>query len=142
MSLMVARGPDFPFPAPESSICVQPMNAVKRREREMVFGNNSKIFGEAVVGFLRGRHPIKTAANVAADTGCSPAQIEKWLEGVAAPSGIAFARLIAAYGPDILSAVLPPTHWITKASQDKHEVELIAARDELQRKIDDFHAAR
>ena len=108
----------------------------------MVFGNNPKDFGEAVESFLRAKHPVKTAVNVAADTGCTPAQIEKWLEGASIPNGVAVARLIVAYGPEFLSAVLPPAHWITEAARKSEEAALLKQRAEVEKRIHEFYATR
>lgn len=108
----------------------------------MVFGIDPKIFGDAVAEFLRARHPTKTAANVAADTGCTPAQVEKWLERASSPNGVALARLIHAYGPSFLSAVLPPSDWLDDARNRQQEGELLAERAAIEARIQAFRAAR
>lgn len=52
--------------------------------------------------------------NVAADTGCSAAQVEKWSTSL--PGFIATMRLIAAYGPEFLAALFEnPPAWIVAA---------------------------
>lgn len=63
------------------------------------------MFVDRLKAFLRRIHPSKTAMNVAADTGCSVAQVEKWLVGEALPNCLATMRLISAYGPDFIAAM-------------------------------------
>lgn len=58
-------------------------------------------------GLLRAIHPAKTAQNVAADIGAPVRSAENWIEGVSAPSLKWFAAMAAAYGPEVLAAVLP-----------------------------------
>jgi len=88
-------------------------------------GTCPKNFGRSVEKFLRDVHPAKTAANVSADTGCSVAQVEKWLEGASAPNGSAFARLTCAYGPAFLSAVLPDAPgWLNVAVRAERQAAL------------------
>jgi hypothetical protein len=108
------------------------------------FGITPKTFGGSVAAFLKARHPIKTAAQVASDTGgaCSPAQVEKWLDGSSAPSGPAFASLASAYGLEFLAAVLPPADWLDDARNRQQEAELLAQREAIERRLDAFYAAR
>ena len=68
--------------------------------------SRTTIVGERIEKFLRTRHPAKTADNVSADTGCSRAQVLKWLERSSVPNGVALLRLMSAYGPEFLSAVM------------------------------------
>jgi hypothetical protein len=63
------------------------------------------MFVDRLRTFLRRIHPSKTAANVAADTGCSADQVEKWLVSTALPNCLATMRLVAAYGPEFLAAM-------------------------------------
>lgn len=99
--------------------------------------------GRAVEGFLRARYPSKTVDNVVADTGLSPHQVGKWLEGAHAPSGVAFARLTLVYGPEFLAAVFPSRPaWVERAV-DEHRLECLKAeRAALDQRIRDFHAGR
>lgn len=109
----------------------------------MIFGSDPKIFGEAVANFLTSRHPMKTAANVAAETGCSVHQIEKWLERASAPSGVALMRLIWAYGPEFLAAMSPRAPgWLNESVRSQRQARLeedIAAK---QRELESLLAAR
>lgn len=142
MSLMVGHAPDFPFPAPDSSICVQPMNAVKRGEREMSQPIAATTATKTVAEFLIEKYPAKTAEHVAADTGCTAPTVKRWLYGGSLPSFECFAKLILAYGPDFLMAVLPPTNWITKAARETEEAKLLEQHQALQKRINEFYATR
>ena len=87
----------------------------------------------ALESFLRARHPFKTAAHVAADTGCSIEQVRKWLAGAAEPNHSATLRLIAAYGPEFLAAVMPQRfEWLDEGVRAARRAALkseIAARE-------------
>lgn len=72
--------------------------------------NDPQVWGlrEADWGrLLRAIRPAKTAQNVAADIGAPVRSVENWIEGVSAPSLKWFAAMAAAYGPEVLAAVLP-----------------------------------
>ena len=72
--------------------------------------NDPQIWGlpEADWGaLLRAIHPQKTAAHVAADIGAPGRTVENWIEGISSPSLRWFAAMAAAYGPEVLAAVLP-----------------------------------
>lgn len=56
-------------------------------------------FAGAVAHWLRGRHPVQTLKNVAADLGCTYKSAENLLNGHL--SAAHTARLLAAYGPRI-----------------------------------------
>lgn len=62
---------------------------------------------EAVVAFLRTRHPIKTAEAVEAETGVPAHTVKHWLERGVLPSFLHCMALIGAYGPEFLVAALP-----------------------------------
>jgi transcriptional regulator with XRE-family HTH domain len=97
----------------------------------MSWGSKQAALGENTKRFLRERHPTKTALNVSADTGLSPAQIERWLEGTSGPSGAAMLALTEAYGPQFLAAVLPSLHWLDESVR-------VAKADRLQRQMADI----
>lgn len=80
-------------------------------------------FRDRLVTFLRRRHPHKTAAAVAADTGIEAATVRKWLEtGNIVPSGGAVFRLILAYGPEFLCAVTPTAPaWLQRAAKTEEQ---------------------
>lgn len=68
--------------------------------------------------FLRARHPLKTAEEVAADTGLPIATVKKWLDRSSAPSFAAVFALIGAYGPAFIAAVMEhPPAWIDNAAR-------------------------
>lgn len=62
-------------------------------------------YAERVTEFIRRKHPYKTAENVAADTGIKYHTIRKLLEGLNAPSIVAFDRLARAYGLEFVHHV-------------------------------------
>ena len=87
---------------------------------------DTKALGERIVGFLRQKHPMKTAANVSADIGLPSSTIAKWLEGAASPGGYAVFKLIDFYGGDLIAAAWPRSLGFLSE----------AAREEKARKLD------
>jgi hypothetical protein len=70
------------------------------------FESGSRLtLGERVCAFLRQRHPVKTADNVAADTGIAFNTIKTWLDRASAPNAEGYTALWMAYGPDFLAAL-------------------------------------
>lgn len=71
---------------------------------------------ERLAGFLRARHPAKTAASVAAETGgqVTAAAVEKWLRLEARPGLAAVVVLIEAYGPDLVAVLAPGLAWLSR----------------------------
>lgn len=70
------------------------------------------------MAFLRSRHPVKTSAAVAADTGLQAETVKKWLDRSSAPSFAAVFALIGAYGPGFIAAVMEhPPAWIDNAAR-------------------------
>ena len=121
-----------------------PMHAASGMARMKSQANDLKFqvktpgeMAKRVAQFLRSAHPRKTADAVAADTGISTKTISTWLDGSSCPGGFAFARLIAAYGPDFLNAVLPePPRWLAKARDAQRVLELEASIDAQQRELE------
>lgn len=105
---------------------------------QMTSASNAKVFGTRVEKFLRERHPQKTAANVAALTGCSQAQVLKWLEGAATPNGEAIARLTLAYGPAFFAAFLGDLApaWLNDDVREQRMNELQAKRAALDEELE------
>jgi len=94
---------------------------------------------ERLAGFLRARHPVKTAASVVAETGgqVTAAAVEKWLRIEARPGLPAVVVLIEAYGPDLVAVLAPGLSWLSRrAALDdiaeltriEHEARTVAAR--------------
>lgn len=101
----------------------------------------TKDLGVRVQEFLRARHPVKTATNVAAETGCGVHQVKRWLEGAATPNGEAWVALIAAYGPDFIAAVMPERMgWLDAALQAREAAKIAEDFDALQRRLDQLRA--
>ena len=96
-----------------------------------------KVLGELVQSFLRRRHPTKTAAAVVAATDgrLKEHQVQRWLEGVSAPSGAALVTLISAYGPEFLAAVFPSApEWLDAACRTAQLARIDQEIAELQSK--------
>lgn len=85
---------------------------------------------ERIIAFLRARYPVKTAENVAADTGLSPLTIQTWIDRCTAPNIVGIIALTAAYGPDFLSACMgeKTPDWLVAAERKKRAAELKARR--------------
>jgi hypothetical protein len=99
--------------------------------------------GNRIELFLRRRHPSKTVANVAAETGCTTHQVGKWLEGASAPNGAAMTALIAAYGPEFLAAVMPDAPaWLDAALQAERRAQIDAKIAQRRREIEELTSAR
>lgn len=84
--------------------------------------------GERVTTFLRGRHPVKTADNVAADTGIPVNTIKTWLQRGSAPDADGYTLLWLAYGPDFLAGIVDgrAPQWLIEARRDYEAAELKA----------------
>ena len=92
---------------------------------------------ERTTDFLKGLYPVKTADNVAADTGISPNTITKWLDRGSAPTSWAFLRLLEAYGPDLACAVMTaPPAWLDRAAREQRRERLEAQIASLQSQLD------
>lgn len=92
---------------------------------------------ERTNAFLRRLYPVKTAENVAADTGISANTIGKWLDRGSAPTSWAFLRLLAAYGPELARAVMTdPPEWLDRAAREEERRRLAAQIAALQARLD------
>lgn len=89
--------------------------------------------GRRIVAFLSSRHPVKTAENVAADTGVPINTVKTWLGRESDPSGRAYVRLWLAYGPEFLAATIEHAPaWLDAAHRAEEAARLkaeIAARE-------------
>lgn len=84
--------------------------------------------------FLRSKYPVKTAENVAADTGLPTATVQRWLDRGSAPSLWALGKLIGAYDAEVLCAALEnPPAWLVAAARQQE-------RERLEREIADLRA--
>ncbi|WP_331292380.1 MULTISPECIES: hypothetical protein [Methylobacterium] len=86
--------------------------------------------------FLRGRHPVKTAENVAAETGIPVATVASWLDRGSSPNAWALLSLVGAYGADVLCAAMEnPPAWLRaaarQAERERVEAEIAALRAKL-----------
>ncbi len=75
---------------------------------------------ERIIAFLRDQHPLKTAENVAADTGLSAETVQTWIDRGSAPNVVGMIYLVGAYGPEFLAAAMGDRapQWLTAAGQD------------------------
>ena len=87
------------------------------------------VVADRVAAFLRAKYPLKTADNVAADTGLPAATISRWLDRGSAPSLWALSKLVGAYDADVLLVILdhPPSWLIDEARRQE--------RDRIERQI-------
>ncbi len=114
-------------------------SGVIRRQAGVKFRQLS--VGERIAAFLRGRHPERTAANVAADTRgrISGKTVEKLLERLSAPSLPTWFVLVETYGPELTCAVMEnPPAWLTEAGRAQARLRLdaeIAKLEALRKEI-------
>jgi len=59
-----------------------------------------------VDAFLRAKYPSKTGEHVCADIGVPATTVQKWMERGSAPNALAIVKMISAYGPEFLAAVM------------------------------------
>lgn len=117
------------FPTRSSSRGLEPMSDKSK----------SKLAEESVklaLGFLRARHPLKTAENVAVETGISKHAVNHWLQGNSRPSWWHTLALIGTYGPDFLAAVSPRSRvWIEPAQKLEELRQLECKRVQINQRI-------
>ncbi len=71
-----------------------------------------------LAAFLRRRHPFKTAIAVEAACGVSEAAVKKLLTRGSMPSFANLGRLLAAYGPELLTEIMTdPPEWLLEAAR-------------------------
>ena len=93
---------------------------------------------EAFAAFIRARHPIKPGECCALLTGIPIDSVDKMLARETLPNGRNFILCVAAYGPDLLAAVLPDAdaQWLAGArilaDQTRLEEELARTRAEIE----------
>ena len=94
---------------------------------------------EGLARFLRARHPIKTAANVEAETGIPSDSVRKWLNGQAQPNGAAVIAMVCAYGPELLHAtVRGAPDWLSATVRERAMRELEAKIAEQQARLEEL----
>lgn len=88
-----------------------------------------------VDAFLRARYPSKTGEHVSADIGVPATTVQKWMDRGSAPSGLALVKMISAYGPEFLAAVmgdaaprwLKQSHHVERRAQIADQLAAISA---------------
>ncbi len=93
--------------------------------------------GERVSAFLRRLHPIKTADNVAVETGIPVNTIKTWLQRGSAPDAEGYTALWVAYGPDFLAAAAAnrSPEWLAQARRAQEAKHLKAQISALEHKL-------
>lgn len=87
--------------------------------------------------FLRSAHPGKTAEGVAARTRIKSETVAHWLKGYGRPGFVSTLRLIGAYGPDLLAALLAsPPAWLDHAAQAEQLRELGEQAADVARRLE------
>lgn len=100
--------------------------ATKTRTRSGVIDH------QLCVAEWRRRHPVGTAASVAARIGAHVRTVENWLHGVSRPNGMWLGIIIAVYGPDFLAAVMTdPPDWLVEAGRQMERARLLEEREAL-----------
>lgn len=91
-----------------------------RRKATTAVGEDRTVVADRLVSFLRARHPVKTAENVAADTGIAAATVARWLDRGSAPSILQLGKLVGAYDAEVLCAILDsPPAWLVDAARQE-----------------------
>jgi hypothetical protein len=92
---------------------------------------------EKVGRFLRKVHPVNTAAEVSVKTGIPTRTVQRYLASCpVVPSGGALLRLIFAYGPEFLAAILPDAPaWVDRAKAEERRAALEAERMAIEEKL-------
>ena len=86
--------------------------------------------------YLTARHPVKTAAAVAAATGLHESAVVKWLDGRSAPSSPALLVLVGTDGPSVLAAPMAqPPEWLDDAAARPRRAEIEAEMAMLARTL-------
>ena len=101
-------------------------------------GQISPACAQRVVSFLRAQHPVKTAEEIEAATlgRVSAATAKKWLAGASSPSFFGCFALIAAYGPQFLTAVMEDApSWLANASRQQKLSDLEAEQARIAQAI-------
>lgn len=94
---------------------------------------DTQVWGEA----LRRMRPRKTADHVADDLRLPARTVQNWLDGRASPNASAFARMVLAYGPDFLAAVLPKCPgWLDRAARAEKRAALAGEIARLEAELD------
>lgn len=92
---------------------------------------------ERTTDFLKSLYPVKTADNVAVDTGISANTIAKWLDRGSAPTSWAFLRLLEAYGAEFACFVMArPPSWLDRAAREQKHDRLQAQIASLQAQLE------
>jgi hypothetical protein len=92
---------------------------------------------ERALAFLRQRHPVKTAAHVAAATGEQEDTVEKWFQRGSRPGGFGMLSLIAAYGAEFVVVLYGETApgWVVSAARAAERTALEADLDRVRSRL-------
>lgn len=132
------------FPETSANPASTPMHAASGIRMEQssvnaltVVGENRTVVAERLGDFLRAKHPVKTAENVAADTGIAAPTVARWLDRGSAPTLWATLRLVGAYGAEVLCALMdqPPASLETAARAERRN-RLLAEISDLEARLD------
>jgi len=99
---------------------------------------------ERIIEFLRRTHPLKTAENVAADTGLGAETVQTWIDRGSAPNVVGLWALVSAYGPDFLCAALGDASpsWLCSAARDAELQRIEAQMQALAAKAESLKTIR
>lgn len=99
--------------------------------------NERSDLSDRVVAFLKSAHPQKTAEHVAVELKISVCTVQKWIERHSAPSAWMLLRMVSAYGPEFLAAVMGEgaPGWLRKDAHDARRAEIEAQMSALQQEL-------
>lgn len=105
-----------------------PVRIHSHASRHEIESRRGLSLGERVSAFLRLRHPLKTADNVAADTGIPVNTVKTWLQRGSAPDADGYTLLWLAYGPEFLAVLADgrAPQWLLQARR-QHEAAALKA---------------
>lgn len=108
------------------------------RNSEECCSADCKISVNGRLGALfRARHPVKTAACVAAEIGVSERAVAGWLAGEASPGLGHVASIVAAYGPDAVAAFFKtPPEWLDAVRRRARVERLVAEQQRIASEIE------
>lgn len=95
-----------PAPAPMRAVSESAVEKSGEFGRTIVCSADRLDLATRVDAFLRARYPSKTGEHVSADIGVPATTVQKWMDRGSAPSGLALVKMISAYGPEFLAAVM------------------------------------
>lgn len=88
--------------------------------------------------FLRRKYPVKVGECVGADLGIKATTVQKWMERTSAPSSWMLLKMVSAYGPEFLAAVMGDAapEWLHASAHTERRARIAADIQKLQAELD------